>query len=315
MGIINRVKEIIRAIRFSGSPRLYGRYSNGAGDGEEIRIGTGLQISSGILSATVTPGPAGPNSVTSATTSNGTANLSVATITGNGSGLTGLKTRLFANQAAINAGVPDYIGQLGIKQDSNNFLQATGTNAGDWTSNFTFNDIDTGSILTDGAITCNTLKVGDNGATGTYAVAIGSGTTASGSYSFAGGLGSTAEGGLSFAFGGATALGEGSFAIGDGANASGAASYALGTDASAIHQGAHVETDSQIGSITESTMANQKTYRFANGYIFLGGKAHFAGGISGVHGPYSNDNAAAAAGVLIQELYYHPDGRVSVRRT
>jgi hypothetical protein len=105
-------------------------------------------------------GAAGPNSVTSATTSNGTANLSVATITGNGSGLTGLKvTRTFADQTAVNAATPDFIGQLAMKLDTGNLLQSTGLTAGDWLGNFTFADIDTGSILTDGDITANNITV------------------------------------------------------------------------------------------------------------------------------------------------------------
>jgi hypothetical protein len=47
-------------------------------------------IPRGETGATGETGPAGPNSVTSATTSDGTANLDVDTITGDGSGLTGL---------------------------------------------------------------------------------------------------------------------------------------------------------------------------------------------------------------------------------
>lgn len=107
-------------------------------------------------------GAAGPNSVTSATTSDGTANLSVAAITGNGSGLTGLKvTRTFADQIAVNAATPDFIGQLAMKIDTGNLLQAIGTSAGEWSGNFTFNDIDTGSILADGDITANNVTVND----------------------------------------------------------------------------------------------------------------------------------------------------------
>lgn len=52
MGIFNRIKEVVRTIRFSASPRLYGRHSAGAGEGEEIRIGGGLQIVGGYLIAT-----------------------------------------------------------------------------------------------------------------------------------------------------------------------------------------------------------------------------------------------------------------------
>ena len=52
MPIFNRVKEIVRTIVFAASPRLYGRSSSGAGDGEEISIGSGLTLTGGVLSAT-----------------------------------------------------------------------------------------------------------------------------------------------------------------------------------------------------------------------------------------------------------------------
>lgn len=51
MGIFNRIKEVVRSIRFSGSPKLYGRFSAGAGEGEEINVGTGLRIVGGELQA------------------------------------------------------------------------------------------------------------------------------------------------------------------------------------------------------------------------------------------------------------------------
>lgn len=55
MGIINRITEIVRTIRFSASPRLYGRSSSGAGNGEEISIGSGLTLTGGVLAATGVP--------------------------------------------------------------------------------------------------------------------------------------------------------------------------------------------------------------------------------------------------------------------
>jgi hypothetical protein len=70
----NRVKEIVRAIKFSASPRLYGRFSSGAGEGEEIRIGSGLSIINGELVASAT------NTINSSTASDGTANISVLTL-------------------------------------------------------------------------------------------------------------------------------------------------------------------------------------------------------------------------------------------
>lgn len=53
MPIFNRVKEIVRTIVFAASPRLYGRSSSGAGNGEEISIGSGLTLTSGVLSVSV----------------------------------------------------------------------------------------------------------------------------------------------------------------------------------------------------------------------------------------------------------------------
>ena len=50
--IYNRIKEVVRTIRFAASPRLYGRTTSGAGEGEEISVGTGLTLANGVLSAT-----------------------------------------------------------------------------------------------------------------------------------------------------------------------------------------------------------------------------------------------------------------------
>jgi hypothetical protein len=106
------------------------------------------------------PGEPGPNSVTSETTSDGTADLSVATITGDGSGLTGLKvTRVFANQEAVDAAVPDFVGQIGLNLFSGGLLQSIGTNVGDWNSNFAFGDINATRVFSTGNITAATLEV------------------------------------------------------------------------------------------------------------------------------------------------------------
>lgn len=61
-------------------------------DGEETITATINELPRGVAGPTGPEGPAGPNSVTSATTSDGTADLDVATITGDGSGLTGVAT-------------------------------------------------------------------------------------------------------------------------------------------------------------------------------------------------------------------------------
>lgn len=246
-------------------------------------------------------GATGPNSVSTSTSTNisgilkgnGTSVLAAVAgtdylaPTGDGSGLTGLKvTRTFANQAAVDAATPDFEGQLALRLDTN-LLLSSGIGTGEWYSGFTFDGIDVGAngiacsgsigaqSLTGEIVITDTLQVGSTSATGTYSAAFGSGTTASGLYSFAGGLGSSASGDLSFAFGGAIASGTASFAFGDGAIASGDASFAFGTDANAVHQGASVETDSQTGTVTSSTTTDEKTFRFANGYRFLGGSATF----------------------------------------
>lgn len=52
MGIFNRIKEVVKTIRFSASPRLYGRSSAGAGEGQEIVVGAGLSLTGGTLAAT-----------------------------------------------------------------------------------------------------------------------------------------------------------------------------------------------------------------------------------------------------------------------
>jgi len=149
----------------------------------------------------------------------------------------------------------------------------------------------------------DTLRVGTGTVSGENSIAIGTGTVASGNDSFAGGQNTTASSPISFAFGNAAvASGGTSFALGDGCTASGDFSFtngitceasgtfafaqgnastasgdssrAVGTNAKAIHQGASVESDSQVVDV-ESTAIDQKTFRFENGYRFLGGSATF----------------------------------------
>jgi hypothetical protein len=52
MSIFNRIKEVVKTIRFSASPRLYGRSTAGAGEGQEIVVGAGLSLTGGTLAAT-----------------------------------------------------------------------------------------------------------------------------------------------------------------------------------------------------------------------------------------------------------------------
>jgi hypothetical protein len=54
MGIFNRIAEVVKTIRFSASPRLYGRGTAGAGNGEEISLGTRLSITGNVLNAAAT---------------------------------------------------------------------------------------------------------------------------------------------------------------------------------------------------------------------------------------------------------------------
>jgi hypothetical protein len=146
----------------------------------------------------------------------------------------------------------------------------------------------------------DTLVVGTGTASGIHSVALGQSTasgdlsfaqglsTASNDYAFASGDGSTASGYGSFAINNSTASGDLSFAAGGGTTASGDYSLALGFSsvameihsaaigrrAKSIHAGASVESDSQDADV-ESAAINEKTFRFANGYRFLGGTASF----------------------------------------
>lgn len=54
MSIFNRIQKTIKSILIRNSPRLYGRFSSGAGTGEEIGIGEGLEIVNGELKVTNT---------------------------------------------------------------------------------------------------------------------------------------------------------------------------------------------------------------------------------------------------------------------
>ena len=148
-----------------------------------------------------------------------------------------------------------------------------------------------------------------NSPTGTYSVAEGGGTTASGNASHAEGSSTTASGNASHAEGintaasgdyshaegfngissgpashaegaGTIASGLSSHAEGNNTAASGDYSHAGGTQAKALHHGARVCSDSQPADVA-SVITDSLTYRFANGYRFLGGIATFSGGIVG----------------------------------
>lgn len=132
-------------------------------------------------------------------------------------------------------------------------------------------------------LSLESLQVGQNSVvTGSAAAAIGE-CTASSSYDFAAGYQNTASGGASIALGsGSTASGVVSFANGGACVASADFSHAAGFRAKAIHNGASVESDSQDADV-ESLTTDEKTFRFANGYRFLGGSATFEGTVLANH--------------------------------
>lgn len=132
-------------------------------------------------------------------------------------------------------------------------------------------------------LSLESLQVGQNSVvTGSAAAAIGE-CTASSSYDFAAGYQNTASGGASIALGsGSTASGATSFANGGSCVASADFGHASGFRAKAIHIGASVESDSQNADV-ESTTTDEKTFRFANGYRFLGGSATFEGTLFANH--------------------------------
>jgi len=183
-------------------------------------------------------GPAGPNSVTSATTSDGTCDLSLDTlVVGNGT--------------------------------------ASGTGSA------AFGDA------------CE--------ASGDYSFVCGLSNTSIGEYSLCGGSASTSSGYCSFALGdGAVASGNFAVAFGGNSVASGDYSYTYGFRAKAIHNGASVEADLQDVDV-ESTTTNEKTFRFANGYRFLGGSATFSAGVT-VEGTLTADHIH---GNLAGSVYAH----------
>lgn len=132
-------------------------------------------------------------------------------------------------------------------------------------------------------LTLESLSVGPNSTvTGSAAAAIGE-CSATASYAFAVGYQNTASGGASFASGtGSTASGFASFTLGSSCLASGTSSIAIGVRAKAIHDGASVESDSQDADV-ESTTTDEKTFRFQNGYRFLGGAVTIDGTLNASH--------------------------------
>jgi hypothetical protein len=120
---------------------------------------------------------------------------------------------------------------------------------------------------------------------------------------FAFGEGSTAQGGISFALGeSCTASGARSFAGGELSTASSGSSRAIGTRAKAIHEGASVESDSQDADVA-STTTDEKTFRFANGYRFLGGSATFSGAVTASNLSGTNTGDQDLSGLVAKSAY------------
>lgn len=217
-------------------------------------------------------GPAGPNSVTSTTTSDGTAELSLASLeAGSRDGL------IFRNSDSE---------QLLVIGKDNSIDGESGSITG---IQFGFQTVASGNYSF--AIGAGATASGDYSyasgantvASGAYSHAEGSGNTASGQNSHAEGDFTTASGVSSHAEGSnTTASGINSHAGGSNSTASGNVSYAQGTNAKAIHDGASVESDSESADV-ESTTTDEKSFRFANGYRFLGGSAYFEGTVLANH--------------------------------
>jgi hypothetical protein len=141
----------------------------------------------------------------------------------------------------------------------------------------------------------------NNTASGAGAVAIGDGNMVSGTRGSTvggfgntvtsdgvavGGSGNTVSGEKAIALGGATNTASGVYALTSGtlseasgaaseargifAKATGTSSRASGRKAESLHDGSVVETDNQ-DAVLASTAANQRTWRFLNGYRFFGG--------------------------------------------
>jgi hypothetical protein len=186
----------------------------------------------------------------------------------------------------------------------------------------------TSATTSDGTcdLSLDTLVVGVGTASGVRSVALGQSTasgalsfahgisTASEEYSFASGDGSISDGYASSAFNASNASGDFSFACGQNTVASGNNSIAMGFEsgaseafavaigrrAKAIHIGASVESDSEAVDV-ESTATDEKTFRFANGYRFLGGSATFSAGVT-VEGTLTADHIH---GNLAGSVYAH----------
>jgi hypothetical protein len=247
-------------------------------------------------------GPAGPNSVTSSTTSDGTANLEVLSVVSTSlestmdtviggslyfqaDNLTQLQPTATETRSIL---FPNASGTIALTSDITNSVTSATTSDG--TAELSLASIQAGSE--DGIIFKN--QIGD-----TIGVMADAGDGSGSGFAF--GEASTAQGGISFALGETcTASGARSFAGGVLSTASSEYSRAIGTQAKAIHIGASVESDSEAADV-QSTAINEKTFRFANGYRFLGGSATFSAGVT-VTGTLTADHIH---GNLAGSVYAH----------
>jgi hypothetical protein len=256
-------------------------------------------------------GPAGPNSVTSATTSDGTAVLSVAEVvaTASGNRIVGI----YASDEEGRSGslqFSDGVNSVGIIMAENSptadlvLPSSSGTIALTSDIPTDVNNI-TSATTSDGTaeLSIEKIAVGPNSvANGSASAAIGECTT-SATYAFAVGYQNTASGGASFAAGsGSTASGYVSFANGGLCVASADFAHAAGFRAKAIHNGASVESDSEAAD-AESTTTDEKTFRFANGYRFLGGSASFSGAVTASNLSGTNTGDQDLSGLVAKSDY------------
>ena len=131
------------------------------------------------------------------------------------------------------------------------------------------------------------------------------------------GVGSVASHSLSFASGDSTtASGIAAHAEGTLSTASGNYSHASGRRAKATHQGSRVLSDSQDADVN-STTTDELTFRFANGYRFLGGSATFSGAViasplevvsASVNNKFRIQNATTGANAGVVEFAFLNSG-------
>lgn len=253
-------------LTFSTTGRLLGRSTAGSGAGEEISIGSGLSLSTGVLSAT--GGGIGGSS--------GSVDNAVIRADGTGGGT--LQSSSINITDAATSTTNNVAIQVAHSGQTNSALVLTPQGAGA----VIFGPVPTGSSTTGNARGANafdgiTLRnAATQVASGTESVALGSYSTASGARAAAIGYGVTSSGTASTAVGGfGTASGDYSFVGGFTSTATAAYSAAFGAYASATHKGEiafaggrrSVNGDAQTSTATAyvSTSGNTATEAFLDG--------------------------------------------------